>query len=167
MLWFIALGLIGLIFGILSLTDQTDYLMDKVMDFIIPIFIGVAVGAISAFLIGAVATWVSPTKTANWDIATVADNQGTHGSFSLFGGTVEDRPVFYYYRINGSVRTLERVEAWDAEIYEDSDSPYFTCQYKNAGKSIWWFSMGPTECRHYKFHVPAGSITTKVVLDAQ
>jgi len=116
----------------------------------------------------ALAMGVQPAQTSHWDIAVIADNSAINGQFSLFGGVVNTTPVFYYYREDGSARYLNWVEASESTVYEDSSNSYFTCTYKVLDNK--WL-VGPfkqtSQCHDYKFHVPAGSITTKSVLDAQ
>ena len=94
--------------------------------------------------------------TTTYQIYSIADTTGFHGSFALGTGYINSYPVYYYYE--GTPQTgliLKSIPAKNAVIYMDTEqSPYITDT----------FSYDTNE-HHYTIHIPKGSVIHSYNLD--
>jgi len=149
-------------------TDSWNELFDKVMTTFFSLFMAVAAGALTFTILqllmyGIVGEHME--KTGESDLASLADNQGTSGSFFLGSGSIDDEPVFYYYERNGDEYTLEHVNADEAVVIETTDDPRVEF-YSPVSNNEFWYIGGFGEST-VKFYVPEGSVLNNYNLDAE
>ena len=107
-------------------------------------------------------------------LVALKDNSSITGRLFLFGGTVDGKAVYHYYRTEGYGFVLEHIDADGVVVYEDTvDTAYLRTQWNRvtpAHKARWlhWFvyadgiSAAPDE-----LHVPPGTIKHEFALDAE
>ena len=138
----------------------------------------IGAGATAVVTLGLAEFWVKDTPVTS-DIVSLADGQGTHGSFFLGSGSIDSKPVFFFYRqsANGSFR-LEHRDADNVSIVETTGQPYMETLCVDYSHLPRWFdwpvkrSEAPdyNDCRTNDpttFYVPEGSIKSNYILDAQ
>jgi hypothetical protein len=102
-------------------------------------------------------------------IVASADSSLTSGRFSIFGGTVNEEPVFFYYsqQEGGSIRQ-GHVPASQSSIYEGGDGEVIVLANIEQRPASWWrFGFGESGRfkRQYEFHVPEGSVLQQHTFD--
>lgn len=122
----------------------------------------IVVGLVVAACYG-IYTAISPlpniTKCDSWITpVNLTDGQSVSGRFYLFGGTIQDDPVyFYYYRTHSGSYKRSYVLADDSEIIETDDPPrILICRTHRPGD---WLRFGSGTDETYKISVPKGSIS--------
>lgn len=143
-------------------------------DYTMPtIFVAVlaAIGVGFASLLATIATSPQPKPAYSVNLRTIADGTGTHGSFFLGSGYLNNEAVFYYYAEVGPKQYRQySVPADQATIEESTDAkPHaeITTYVRHPNR---WFSvfgdMDRAEIHNtYKFVVPDGTIVPNYVLD--
>lgn len=127
-------------------------------------FFATAVSAVVAFVIVLAAS----LPTNDWervidrevDIVAAADTTLTSGSYSIFGGSVGEKPVFFYYRENadGSI-TQHNVPTSRSSIFEgDYDGELRVTVNRDVRRAEWWRIPAGDRETQYEFYVPEGSV---------
>ena len=135
--------------------------------------LGILFGAVGALIISLPATYImSDDYIETHEIVSLKDGTGSTGSFFLGSGSLDgDATFFYYQRVSGGFE-LKSVDADDTTIIFSDENPRVEqdCTKFNNNFFTWPVAEFPTdhECEgDYKIYVPADSITTKFVLDAE
>lgn len=111
--------------------------------------------------------------TTQTPLRTIQDGTDLHGQFYLFGGYIDQHPAFTYYVETPEGLKLKQIDAKDATIKEDSESPhleYVKCfapghwdswRHEHERGSKW--NTNHCDDKHI-FHVPPGSVKQQVQL---
>lgn len=104
--------------------------------------------------------------TGDIPIVAAVDNTRLEGNFYLFGGSINEKPVYAFYRqdADGAIR-----QGWvpvnDTVIYEDQEDRGFIKVYKDGCTEFtFWFLPG-CEGKYYEIHVPENSVTKSFEFD--
>ena len=101
------------------------------------------------------------------NIQNIGDSNGVKGSFALFGGSIDNQPVYMYYLRDGKGRfTLHHVDANRAYVTYTNETPkivYHSTKSRNNWMSVDW----ENSVDDYEFRVPEGSVKQNFNLDAQ
>lgn len=130
-------------------------------------------GAALGFLLWVMASLAAtPLIEGEWrdestaSIKSLQDTRHTSGSFFLGSGSIDSKPVFWYYADNGGYSTLEYRDASSVHIVEtDDQEPRVTEQRFHSNNR--WFHTIHDGARQYVFYIPEGSITNNFELDAR
>lgn len=108
-----------------------------------------------------------------FSIVAAADGSQTSGSFYLFGGTIDEDPVYFYYRerSDGSIRQ-GYIPTGKSVIYEDTENEGYiqVNRYRDAFCEFWgcaWDMAGSTRSNKYEIHVPPGSVKRQFNFDLE
>lgn len=133
-------------------------------------FFGLAI-PLAVFLLGnafgAAYTTHKVEEECCWDVHSMEDTHGSQGQFSLFGGQIEDRAVFYYYSEDSEtgMLVLRNRVANESFVKEDSENPYLA-KIHHTNSNLWLSVFdGVDPQRKWVFHVPENSVTTAVNLN--
>lgn len=133
------------------------FLLDEGWVVVIAIIIFVAGNGISAKVLDA-----DQKIECCWNVYSIEDTDATHGSFSLFGGSIDEEAVYYYYsqRADGSLG-LYHTLANETRIVETDGDVHLERHY-NANSNMWlsWFDGDDDLHNKWWFYVPKGSVTT-------
>lgn len=98
-------------------------------------------------------------------INAISDNGATQGRFFLGSGSVDSKPVFWYYENHEGYSTLESVPANISRIVESAGEPRVVVQRKESTNP--WLLIDVVNDERYTFYVPKNSITNNFELDAR
>lgn len=108
-------------------------------------------------------------ETYNY-LENIGDSNGTRGSFSLFGGSIENQPVYMYYLRNdkGEFR-LYHVDADKAYVTYTNETPKIVYHHTRSKNEFWALNaiVDTGGVSNYEFRVPEGSVKQNYNLDAQ
>jgi hypothetical protein len=108
-------------------------------------------------------------ETYNY-LENIGDANGTRGSFSLFGGSIENQPVYMYYLRNdkGEFR-LYHVDADSAYVTYTNETPKIVYHMTRSKNEFWALNaiVDTGTVNNYEFRVPEGSVKQNYNLDAQ
>jgi hypothetical protein len=139
---------------------------------------------VTLFLTFIAASIAVPDHSVERDLVALADGQSTHGSFFLGSGSVDSDPAFFWYQDDGTGGyKLKSINAYWVTIREipEGETPHMVqrCDdYSNIPKWVGWpldisedeesNSCGDSDEKSWTtFYVPAGSIKSNYILDAQ
>lgn len=114
---------------------------------------------ISFLLIGGIYGYTINDYDVTYEISSIEDLSGIHGSFVLGSGTIDSTAMFAYYRkVPDGAYKLEMIPARQSLIYEDTETPYvvhhcIACSSEEAYRDS------------YKIHVPKGTIIKQFTLN--
>lgn len=103
--------------------------------------VGLMLGGLIGFLVSLLLMIpAGEPRVSQQDIVALKDNSNIHGSFFLGTGSIDEEMYYYYMADNGNGGyTMEKVEADDCTIYEDSpDAPYLTITTRHARLAPWF-----------------------------
>lgn len=109
-------------------------------------------------------------ESGRTELVALKDSQGIEGNFFLGSGQVNSEMFyFFYYSCGNSCSVFGKIPAFNARVYEDSESPhikYFKKVFKNqAWNNFALPSLGDNETS--EIHIPKGSIKQGFSLDLQ
>lgn len=127
-------------------------------------------------LLGIPAIWLNFHLYSNYKVEretynylqNVGDSNGTRGSFSLFGGSIDNQPVYMYYLQDDSGKfRLYHVDADSAYVTYTNETPKIV--YHSSYSRNIWMSYNPDDgaVDEFEFRVPEGSVKQNYNLDAQ
>lgn len=125
-------------------------------------------GVMASMLSAGFATALSPSSYSvgeypeyqhQFEIIAAADSTLTEGRFYLFGGSIEEEPVYFYYRQSddGSVRQ-GNLPTNRSVIYEDTAGDGYVEVWKECQETSFW-RIEACGAAEYRIHVPPNSIT--------
>lgn len=106
-------------------------------------------------------------ETYNY-LENIGDSNGQQGSWSLFGGSIDNQPVYMYYLRDESGKfRLYHVDADSAYVTYTNEAPKIVYHYEYSSNN--WMSFNPKDDSpvEYEFRVPEGSVKQNYTLDAQ
>lgn len=145
----------------------------KPYDLVFHYFFMPILGAVLGFFLWMMASLAAtPLIEGEWrdestaTIKSLQDTRHTSGSFFLGSGSIDSKPVFWYYADSGGYSTLEHRDAEDVRIVETDDHKPHVVEQKFHSNNDWFHTIYDGESR-YVFYIPEGSITNNFELDAQ
>lgn len=164
-------ALTGLGLG-LSESTKEEFGSDRgIFSLFLMIFMGLVGLGASLIIGGIVEQSTEDTYESSYDfsIEATADGSLTQGSFHIFGGSINETPMYFFYRQwnNGSI-TQGNIPVSEAVIYEDvgeGEQAYITVVLKDRVDAHPWFVIDPSYQRTYEIHVPEGSVLRQHVFD--
>lgn len=133
-------------------------------------FIGILIGGAAALFVGfwvACSTSMIPNfhkVSSKQDIAALKMVSSISGSFFLGSGSIEQKPVYYYYTKEKGQYQLHYVPALESKIIEDNNqSPSLETwsmewQWTLKGLLLLYVAFPTDGQKHYLFTIPEGSI---------
>lgn len=148
--------------------NKSDYVMITVMGLFMW-GVSMIVGLLIAFLInGFMFNFFDEEYETYNPLVSGGDSNGTNGHFSVFGGSIENQPVYMYYLQNdrGEFR-LYHIDSDEAYITYTDESPKIVYHKKRSTNDFWAIDTGSNNVRSYEFRVPSGSVKQGFNYDAQ
>ena len=101
-----------------------------------------------------------------FEIIAAVDNTMMEGNFYLFGGNIDEEPVYSFYRqrSDGAI-TQGWVEVNDSVIFEDQENKGFVEIWESNCTDWSWWSFGWCDSTYYEIHVPENSVTRQYEFD--
>ena len=128
------------------------------------VFAGISAFAISG-AIGYFTSMEEKVEPYNFDIVAVADGSSTDGSFFLFGGSIDEEPVYYFYRQRGGgAITQGYLPTGTTSIHEDSEVEGYVRVNKRKPYCELWRCQWASH-KTYEVHVPEGSVVRQFKFD--
>lgn len=156
-------------------SDRTDFGIVFMMFLFIPIITAV-VACVVYFAVAAPvghATGVRPIHDPyTFPIVAAADGSQTEGSLFLFGGTINEEPVYFFYRqgSDGSIRQ-GHVNTESSVIYEDTETEGYVVVNRYREHCTTWGCAVDLERdqrrNKYEIHVPPGSVKRQFNFDLE
>lgn len=102
----------------------------------------------------------------SFEIIAAGDSSTTQGSFFLFGGTIDEYPVYMYYRqFSGGAIRQGSVYTYETTIYEDTENEG-RVDVIETGCTDWdWFTVARCDDKRYEVHVPEDSVAKQFKFD--
>lgn len=168
----IILGLILLAGLYLTITETWRWHGDRLGTlFFGTIFTALAV-LFGGLIVDGVATMVTDVEKREYshqfDIIAAADGSLTDGHFFIFGGTLDEEPMYFYYHQdgNGAIRQ-GHIPVNDTVIYEDQETTGFIEVYDDKDEiNLWYVHLMGSEPK-YEVHVPKGSVVRTFNFDLE
>ncbi len=135
-------------------------------------FLGVAIWFVASAGLSITSAWSDSGPSGEcWRFPIVAsgDNTLTGGSFGIFGGSIDEEPVYFFYRKNGPVIRQGNIPTNITGIYQDTElgKEYISvhktdanCDPEWSGDTVWWRQpvVFWTGVKTYQIHVDDGSV---------
>lgn len=168
---YIIAGLCFLV-GIMLTRQIIDGFSDLI--FLIPAIAGASF--LIAILVGALMTLAGMiltdhdklTSQGSFEIIAAADGSLTEGNFFIFGGQIEEEPMYFFYRqdANGGIRQ-GHVPVNDSVIYEAEQNKGYIEVFKGEDYDAGWYFMIGSGDRKYEIYVPKGSVVRTFDFDLE
>lgn len=171
-------GVIGIIVTIMVVCQgikrrRYDWKSESVFMSLVGLFITALAMGVAYALSGVVgyATGMEPEHNPyRFEIIAATDDSLTNGGFYLFGGSVNEQPVYFYYRQNnnGGIRQ-GNIPTWKSTLYEDTAGEgYVTVNRHKPHCNLWGCAIdfdGNDWRGYYEIHVPPGSVKKQFNFD--
>jgi hypothetical protein len=126
-------------------------------------FMGGLLGMVVALFVGIAAP--HHPQVDRQDLVALRDGTSVQGSFFLGSGQIDQQPVFYYYRKEGTGFKFDHQDADASTVFEDSQQPYMLIRTSVCNDRSWVWTACTKGSPSYEFHVPAGSVLRQVNLN--
>lgn len=131
-------------------------------------WIAMLMGSVFALLTGAL--YHGHTVREPHRLESLADRMTVHGTFFLFGGTIDGQAEYAWYEeVAPNTFQQKHTDASISSIHYTRGTPHYvvTKHIGDGGLKPWGISVDSTYETRYDFYVPPGSITNAYKLDAQ
>lgn len=167
------LAVVGLWIGI-SITNKArnpDWVGGLFLTFFVTL-IGLTAVVLVPMNIGAV-IWTDHDKaeyTGSFSIIAAADGSLTEGSFFIFGGQIEETPMYFFYRQDSNTGAIKQghIPVNKTVIYEDQENKGYVDIYRDEHYfGDWYWAISNNSEAKYEIHVPKGSVVRQFDFDLE
>lgn len=165
MIWFGLALAVALLFGVSAWRYNGDSLDGTVM-FVLSAAIGGSIALILSLVVG-LNLYEKDTYEYSFDIVAAKDGSSMHGSFSIFGGFIDEEPYYFFYRqyADGSIRQ-GKISADHTAIFEDQETRNYV-EVTKCDSHLWFWGFVDGCDPSYEIHVPAGSVRQEIEFDLE